>query len=78
MHNMLVIPKPGQIWRHYKGNSYEIVGVGVSTKTGNIKVFYKTGSLPQGDAMNFDRRLDIFLGFTEHHEQRFTLIRDVA
>jgi hypothetical protein len=39
--------KPGQIWRHYKGGVYEIVGVAIHSETLEEMVIYK--SLYDGD-----------------------------
>lgn len=34
--------KSGQIWKHYKGGTYEIVGVGFNTETLEEVVVYKS------------------------------------
>lgn len=42
----------GSEWRHYKGDVYEIVGFGVSEKTGEIEVEYKDAEpLRTGDRL---------------------------
>jgi hypothetical protein len=33
--------KPGQMWRHYKGGTYEIVGIAIHSETLEEMVIYK-------------------------------------
>ena len=34
-------PNPGEIYRHYKGNVYQVLGVGLHTETLEELVVYK-------------------------------------
>lgn len=52
---MRSIPKPGQIWTHFKGNDYEIICVGNHTETGKSMVVYKN------DKGTWIRPLDMFM-----------------
>jgi hypothetical protein len=39
---MKAYPQPGQIWTHYKGGQYEIIGMCNHTTTDEILVIYKS------------------------------------
>lgn len=73
------LPLRGQMWRHYKGELYEIIGTGIDTESGSAVVVYwlpTTLAQDERDPKLFSRRLDIFLGYTADHKHRFKLERD--
>jgi len=53
---MRELPKPGELWRHFKGGNYQIVTVAVHTETGERFVIYRDNV---GDV--WARPLEMFL-----------------
>lgn len=51
------IPRPGSLYRHFKGNYYRIIGTGTHTETEELLVIYKK----EGDALIWIRPLGNFL-----------------
>jgi hypothetical protein len=47
-------PQPGEIWQHYKGGRYEIVGMCNHTTTDEVLVIYKSLSFGGFHARPFD------------------------
>ena len=63
-------PLPNQIYKHYKGGTYEIITLATHTESGDKFVVYK--SLNFGSV--YVRPLDIWNSKTEDDKERFTLI----
>lgn len=62
-------PKPGGIYRHYKGGLYEVLFLSTHTETGDVLVNYK--SLHFGSF--YSRPLQIWNASTSDGVSRFTL-----
>lgn len=58
MEETMRLPKPGDIYRHFKGNKYEIVTLAEDTETGETLVIYKA---LYGEGKVFARELHMFL-----------------
>ncbi len=80
MEETMRLPKPGDIYRHFKGNKYEIVTLAEDTETGETLVIYKA---LYGEGKVFARELQMFLekidtirypGATQTH--RFELVQE--
>lgn len=65
-------PLPGQVYKHYKGGTYEIVSMATHTETQEKLVVYK--SLNFGSV--YVRPYDIWDGHSEDGQKRFTLINE--
>ena len=65
-----IIPKLGK-YRHFKGNEYEVIGVGRHTETMARHVIYKGDSGPI-----WIRPLEMFMGVTEDGIKRFEYLGD--
>lgn len=59
------IPRPGEVWRHFKGKLYLIITVAVHTETRERYVVYKT---LYGDYSDYIRPLDMFMSETDHNK----------
>lgn len=62
---------PGQVWRHYKGDLYEIIDVGYYEPTGEMVVLYR----PKDGGAPWVRPLGNFLGKSETHSDRFVRVK---
>ena len=40
--NEISIPKPGDVWQHYKGGFYEVIGVATDVETQRQQVIYRS------------------------------------
>lgn len=60
------LPRVGQIWQHYKGGRYEIVGIGLFDSNGEAMVIYKAS--PATDGRWFVRTGGDFLSTAPHHQ----------
>lgn len=76
--NMREEPKVGQIYRHFKGNVYEIVAIAKHTESDERLVIYKSGN---ENATVYARPLEMFLSEVDHEKYkdveakyRFTLL----
>ena len=59
------LPKPGEAWRHHKGNLYIVNFLEIDTNTGNVKVSYfniDQENDPIDERQNFARDLGDFMG----------------
>jgi hypothetical protein len=63
-------PLPGQVYKHYKGGTYEIISMAVHTETQERLVVYK--SLNFGSV--YVRPYEIWNSESEDGGKRFTLI----
>jgi hypothetical protein len=59
-----VYPKPGEIWKHYKGGQYQIVCMCNHTETNEELVIYKSLSFGGHHARPFSEWYDV-VGKTE-------------
>lgn len=69
------LPIAWELWRHYKGGEYAIVGLAIDTATNNVTVVYTEAQLfgnVDNMAILYTRDLSNFLGSTDDHIQRFT------
>jgi hypothetical protein len=65
-------PLPKQVYRHYKGGTYEIVSMATHTETGEVLVVYK--SLNFGTI--YARPLSVFSDSVDEQTKRFTLVNE--
>ncbi|MDD2968905.1 MAG: DUF1653 domain-containing protein [Lachnospiraceae bacterium] len=72
-------PLPFQIYRHFKGNLYQIIAVAQDVETGHLNVIYQALYSPFGI---WSRNLDVFMGPVDHEkypeckqEFRFELVQ---
>lgn len=63
-------PLPGQVYKHYKGGTYEIISMAVHTETQERLVVYK--SLNFGSV--YVRPYEIWNSESEDGKKKFTLI----
>ena len=63
-------PLPNQIYKHYKGGTYQVITLSTHTETGEILVIYK--SLNFGS--HYARPISSWLETTESGSKRFELI----
>lgn len=70
----MVIPVPGQTWRHWKGGLYTIVALAHEEATGDVVVVYQSDAL----LTQWARPLSAFLGRVKQTDGpsvlRFTLV----
>ena len=59
-----MIPCAGDVYRHFKGDYYVIVGVAMNTETEEYLVIYKK----EGDFKLWARPLDMFLSKVDHEK----------
>lgn len=57
------IPKPGEIYQHFKGNKYKIITLAQDTETGDILVIYQA---IQGEQKTFAREVSMFMSEVDH------------
>lgn len=56
-------PKDGEVWKHFKGNKYIILGIAEHTETGEVFVVYKA---MYGNFKNYIRPLNMFMSEVDH------------
>ena len=63
-------PLPNQIYKHYKGGTYQVITLSTHTETGEILVIYKSLNFGSHDA----RPIGSWLELTDEGKKRFELI----
>jgi len=64
-------PQPGEIWQHYKGGQYEIVGMCNHTTTDEVLVIYKSLSFGGFHARPYDEWHDDVQSPHSFYKKRF-------
>jgi hypothetical protein len=67
--------RPGQVWRHYKGNHYKILALGKHSETGEVLVAYER----MEDQHIYFRPITLFFADVEWNGSivpRFVLVSD--
>lgn len=74
------LPKPGQVYRHFKGNIYRIITIADHSETGELLVIYKRDD---SEEKAYARPLDMFMSEVDkkkyphvREKYRFTLCSD--
>ncbi|MCR5590284.1 MAG: DUF1653 domain-containing protein [Lachnospiraceae bacterium] len=65
------MPRPGQVYRHFKGNIYRIITVAVHSETGEALVIYKRDDTEE---KSYARPLDMFL--SEVDRKKYPDVKD--
>ncbi|MCR5688154.1 MAG: DUF1653 domain-containing protein [Lachnospiraceae bacterium] len=65
------LPRPGQVYRHFKGNIYRIITVAVHSETGEQLVIYKRDD---AEEKSYARPLDMFM--SEVDRKKYPDVRD--
>jgi len=65
------LPRPGQLYRHFKGNIYRIITVASHSETGEMLVVYKRDD---DEGKSYARPLDMFL--SEVDRKKYPDVRD--
>ena len=65
------MPKPGQVYRHFKGNIYRIITVATHSETGEALVIYKRDD---AEEKSYARPLDMFL--SEVDRKKYPDVKD--
>lgn len=66
--------QPGQYYRHYKGNVYEVLGIGIHTETEESLVIYR----PREGGQTWVRPLKLFFEEVEWEGRRQPRFVEVA
>ncbi len=72
--------KPGNIYRHYKGDEYKVLAIGKHTETEEDMVIYHLANNSPLDTQIWIRPLEMFVEKTEYEGRvvkRFTLLEEV-
>lgn len=70
-------PKSGEVWKHFKGNTYEIICVAVHSETNERLVVYRA---LYGEGLCYTRPIEMFMSFVDREKypeavQRFRFER---
>lgn len=58
-------PKPNEVYRHFKGNDYQIIDIAIHSETRELYVVYKA---LYGEGKTFIRPLDMFMSEVDHEK----------
>ncbi len=65
------LPKPGQVYRHFKGNIYRIITIADHSETGELLVIYKRDD---EEERAYARPLDMFM--SEVNKKKYPQVRE--
>ena len=65
------LPKPGQVYRHFKGNIYRIIAIASHSETGELLVIYKRDD---EEERAYARPLDMFM--SEVDKKKYPHVRE--